>query len=174
MVAAVVERAIPDLAGGGAGFVPEEFVGGALDIVQKLVVRSAVRGSIRLVERFLIDVDATEARLGKVRNPTAVAFSISRRVMGVRWNMIGSVYQPREMQNLHPPLLKYKSTRRGISASRAQLSSLKHIRLARHITAARGYPYRTSAPLTSHHVACPFSSMEAWDPQPVQLVGDVL
>src|SRR6266404_9331879 len=50
MIAAVEQRAIPDLASRGAGFVPEKVECGALDFVQKLIVRTAVRISLGLVK----------------------------------------------------------------------------------------------------------------------------
>src|ERR1700686_2994498 len=52
-VVAVKQRAIPDLASCGTGFVPEEVERGTLDFVQQLIVRTAIRISLRLVKRSL-------------------------------------------------------------------------------------------------------------------------
>src|SRR5882762_1249543 len=49
--AAIDERAIPDLTGRAASFVPEKVERGALDFVQKLIVRTVIRISLRLVKR---------------------------------------------------------------------------------------------------------------------------
>src|ERR1700675_747134 len=53
LVVAVKQRAIPDLAGPAAGFVPEKVERGALDFVQKLIIRTAIRISLRLVQHLL-------------------------------------------------------------------------------------------------------------------------
>src|ERR1700675_4019622 len=53
LVVAVKQRAIPDLAGRGTGFVPKKVERRALDFVQKLIVGAAIRISLRLVKRLL-------------------------------------------------------------------------------------------------------------------------
>ena len=80
LVVAIKQRAIPDLAGRAAGFVPKKLERGALDFVLQLIIGTAIRISLRLVKRPPPRRHASEARLGKLNSPKAAEVSISRVV----------------------------------------------------------------------------------------------
>src|SRR6267378_2812230 len=69
MIAAVKQRAIPDLASRGTGFVPEKVERRALDFVQELIIGTAIRISLRLVKRLPPRRPRQRRKTGQTQQP---------------------------------------------------------------------------------------------------------
>src|SRR6266404_3277113 len=69
LVAAVKQRAIPDLPSRGASFVPKKVERRALNFIQELIVRTAIRISLRLVKRLPPRRPRQRRKTGQTQKP---------------------------------------------------------------------------------------------------------